>query len=433
MIPRYSREKMSKIWTTENKFNIWLKLESLVADKLSINGKIPTKAAKAIKKKGKFNLKEIEKIEKKTKHDMVAFINNVSSYIGEYGKFFHYGITSSDIIDTGFSLQLKESLELIIEEVKDLNKNLKKLAIKHKNTIMIGRTHGMHAEPITFGLKIASFYSEFKRNLERLYFARDEISICSISGPVGTYNSIDPSIELYVAKKMGLKPEKISTQIIPRDRHAFFFSMLGILASSLERLATEIRHLQRSELIEVEENFDKTQKGSSAMPHKRNPVLSENVTGLCRYIRSAAIPSMENISVWHERDISHSSIERILAPDITVATDFAISRMSNVIKNLKVYPRNMKKNLNKFKGLHLSQNLLLALIEKGATRQKAYEIIQSVSMNSLKKEVSFKDLLNINIEFKKYINSNDLKKIFSKDYQFKYIEKIFKKVFNEAQ
>ena len=428
MIPRYSRPKIEKIWSLKNKFSIWLELECLVAEKLSINGTIPKQAAIDIRKKSSFNVKEIEEIEKETKHDVIAFINNVSSYIGENSQYFHHGITSSDIIDTAFSIQLKQSAEIISEELNNLIKIIKNRALEHKHTVMIGRSHGVHAEPISFGLKLASFYAEFKRNLKRLNKAKKEVSICAISGPVGHYNSIDPSIEEYVAEKMNLTPETISTQVIPRDRHAVFFSTLGILASSIERLATEIRHLQKTEVLEVEEYFNVAQKGSSAMPHKRNPVLSENLTGLARYIRSAVIPSMENISLWHERDISHSSVERIFAPDITIATDFVISRMTSIIKNLIVYPNNMKKNLEKLSGLYNSQNLLLKLTQKGLSRQKAYAIIQSAAMKVWNSNVKFEDILNKNKEFNKYISSKDLKKIFSNN-KLNHIDIIFQRTF----
>ncbi len=428
MINRYSREKISKIWTRQNKFDIWLKIECLIAEKLAINGKIPKKDALNIKKRAKFNIKEIEKIEEKTKHEVIAFINNVSSYIGESSKYFHHGITSSDIMDTAFSVQLKQSSELIIKELVNLLKVIKIKALKHKNTIMIGRTHGIHAEPITFGLKLATFYSEFKRNLTRLEEAKKEISICAISGPVGTYNSVDPSIESFVAKKMGLNVEKISTQIIPRDRHAVYFSVLGILASSIERLATEIRHLQRTEILEVEEYFEKNQTGSSAMPHKKNPILSENLTGLSRYIRSAVIPSMENIALWHERDISHSSVERILAPDITIATDFSLSRMINVIKNLKVYPKNMEKNLNLLDGLHYSQDMLLKLTQKGMSRQIAYKHIQKAAIDSWRNKKNFKKLLKNDKKLKEYISATEIEKILSSKDKIKNLDKIFKKI-----
>ena len=429
MIPRYTRPRIEKIWSTENKFAIWTEIECLIAEKLSINGIIPKKAAKEIRNKAKFNIKEIALIEEKTKHDFVAYINNVASYIGKSAKYFHHGITSSDIIDTSFSIQLKQSAEIIIKELRLLLKELKIKAIIHKNTIMIGRSHGIHAEPITFGLKLASFYCEFKRNLKRMESAKDEVAICAISGPVGTYNSIDPSIETYVATKLGLKSENVSTQVIPRDRHAMFFLTLGVIASSVERLSTEIRHLQRTELMEVEEYFEKNQKGSSAMPHKRNPILSENLTGIARYIRSNMIPSMENISLWHERDMSHSSVERIIAPDTTIAMDFALSRLSNLIKNLIVYPKNMKKNLDKLGGLHKSQNILLALTTKNLSRQEAYLIIQSAAMKAWNSKKKFKDILLKDKKINIYLNKNDLSKILNSKNKVAHIDKIFQKAF----
>ena len=428
MIPRYSRPQIEKIWSLENKFSLWLKIECLVAEKQSMDGLIPKEAGKDIIEKSSFNIKEIETIEKETKHDFIAFINNVSNYIGKNAKYFHHGLTSSDIIDTAFSIQLKQSSELIIDDLENLIKIIKEKAYIYKNTLMIGRSHGMHAEPITFGLKLASFYSEFNRNIQRLKKAKEEISICSISGPVGTYNSIDPSIENYVASKTNLIPETVSTQIIPRDRHAVFFTTLGILASSIERLAVEIRHLQRTEVLEVEEFFSNEQKGSSAMPHKRNPILSENLTGLSRYIRSAVIPFMENIALWHERDISHSSVERILAPDITIATDFAVTRLASIIKDLKVYPEKMKNNLEKLGGLHQSQNILLLLTQKGMSRQKAYDIIQQSATIAFDSNKKFEEILNKNSEITEYISSEELKKIFSNN-KFKNIERIFRETF----
>ena len=431
MIPRYSRPKITNIWSSQNKFSIWTEIECLIAEKLSINGIVPKKAAKEIRKNAKFNVKEIENIEKETKHDVVAYINNVSSYIGESAKYFHYGVTSSDIIDTSFSIQLKQSAEIIIKELKTLLKELKSKAIKHKNTIMIGRSHGIHAEPITFGLKLASYYCEFKRNLKRMESVKKEISICAISGPVGTYNSIKPNIEKYVSKKLGLKCEKVSTQIIPRDRHAVFFSTLGIISSSIERLAIEIRHLQRTELLEVEEFFEKRQKGSSAMPHKRNPILSENLTGIARYIRSAVIPALENVALWHERDISHSSVERILAPDITIATDFALSRLSYVINKLIVYPKNMKKNLNKLGGLHKSQHILLKLIQKGVSREDAYIIVQEAAKKSYDSNQKFINILKKNKTIKKYMDKKELEKLLLSKDKIPYIDYIFKKAFNQ--
>ena len=426
MISRYNRPKIEAIWSNENKFRIWTEIECLIADQLSNLGIIPKEAAKDIRKNAKFNVEEINEIEKETKHDVIAYINNVSNYIGENSKYFHHGVTSSDIIDTSFSIQLKQSSEIIIDQLKELIAELKKKSNEHKNTIMIGRSHGIHAEPITFGLKMASFYFEFKRNLKRLEFALEDVSICAISGPVGTYNSIDPSVEQYVAKKLNLRTEDISTQVIPRDRHAHFFSTLGIIASSIERLAIEIRHLQRTEILEVEEFFNEGQKGSSSMPHKRNPILSENLTGIARYIRSAVIPSMENIALWHERDISHSSVERIFSPDITIATDFALARLTDVIKNLIVYPNNMLKNIHQLEGLHKSQSILLALTQKGLSREKAYTIVQSSAMKSWNSEEKFEDIIRLNEEIKKHLTKEELNKILSNDNEITNIEWIYK-------
>ena len=429
MIPRYKIPEIEKIWSDENKFKIWTEIECLIAEQLSKIGKIPKKAAKEIKSKAKFNIKEIERIEKDTKHDFVAYINNVSSYIGESSKYFHYGVTSSDIIDTCFSVQLRDTGNILLTQLNNLVKILKKQSLKYKNTLMIGRSHGIHAEPITFGLKLSSFYFEFKRNLKRLNLAVEEISVCAISGPVGTFNSIDPSVEKFVASKLKLNIEDISTQVIPRDRHAFFFSILGIIASSIERMAVEIRHLQRTEIFEVEEYFDKNQKGSSAMPHKRNPILSENLTGMARYIRSGVIPSLENIVLWHERDISHSSIERIMAPDITSALDFALIRLSKIIKNLVVYPDKMYSNLMILKGLNKSQSILLALINKGMLRQKAYLIVQKCSKEALKNNYSFEDILKKNSVIKKYLSKKDIGEFFKNDDISKNINWIYKKKF----
>ena len=426
MISRYRRPKIEAIWSDQNKFKIWTDIECHIADQLGNLGTIPKEAAIEIRKKAKFNVEEIIEIEKKTKHDVIAYIENISSYIGESSKYFHHGVTSSDIIDTCFSIQLKESAEIIINQLSKLIDSLKQKSQDYKETIMIGRSHGIHAEPITFGLKMKSFYFEFKRNLKRLKEAQEEISICAISGPVGTYNSIDPSVEEYVSNKLGLISEDISTQIIPRDRHAYFFSILGIMASSIERLAIEIRHLQRTEILEVEEFFDEGQKGSSAMPHKRNPILSENLTGIARYIRSAVIPTMENIALWHERDISHSSVERIMAPDIITASDFALSRLNDVIQNLIVYPKNMKKNLNKLGGLHKSQNILLALVQKGLSRKEAYKIVQTSAFKSWNSNDNFADLLNHDLEIKKYLNDTELKNILKSDDKIENIDWIYK-------
>ena len=429
MIPRYNRPEIEKIWSNQNKFKIWTEIECLIAEQLANLGKIPKQASIDIRSNAKFNAQEIEEIEKKTKHDVIAYINNVSSYIGESSKYFHHGVTSSDIIDTGFSIQLKQTGEIILKQLKKLITTLRDKSVKYKNTIMIGRSHGIHAEPITFGLKMGSFYFEFIRNLKRLENAIEEISVCAISGPVGTYNSIDTSVEKYVASKLNLKTEEISTQVIPRDRHAFYFSVLGIIASSIERLAVEIRHLQRTELLEVEEFFDKDQKGSSAMPHKRNPVLSENLTGIARYIRSSVIPFMENVALWHERDISHSSVERILAPDITIAVDFALFRLNNIIQNLLVYPENMKKNLSMLGGLHKSQNILLALMQKGLLRQEAYSIVQKCAVDTRNNKKQFKETILNNKEIRNYLNENELKDIFKKNENIENLNLIYENKF----
>ena len=426
MIPRYNRPKIEKIWSLENKFTIWTEIECLIAEKQSLLSIIPKKAAKEIRKKAKFNVKEIEKIEKETKHDVVAYINNVSKYIGNSSKYFHFGVTSSDIIDTSFSLQLKQTSEIIRKSLVECIKSLKIKSKKYQDTLMIVRSHGIHAEPITFGLKLSSFYFEFKRNLERFDQAINEISVCAISGPVGTFNSIDPRVQDYVAKKLKLNYEDVSTQIIPRDRHAYFFSVLGILASSIERFAVEIRNLQKTEVLEVEESFSSNQKGSSAMPHKRNPVLSENLTGISRYIRSGVIPSLENVVLWHERDISHSSVERIIAPDITIATDFALNRLNGIIKNLKVYPQNMLKNLNMLGGLHRTHSIMLKFIKKGLKRQQAYKIVQESAMETWNNNKNFSQVLQKNKELNKILNSKDIKKIIKDDNELKNIDLIFK-------
>ena len=429
MIPRYSRAKMSSIWEIKNKFSIWMEIECHIADIMSKIGEIPKEAAKKIKKKSKFDTKRIEEIEKKTKHDFVAFLTNLSENIGDASKYIHKGITSSDVIDTAFSIQLNQASNIIIKDIEGILKTLKHHSIKYKYTPIVGRSHGVHAETTTFGLKLAGYYSEFKRNLYRMKMAKQEISICQLSGPVGNYGSIDPKVEKYLAKKMKLKIEPISTQIIPRDRHAFFFSTIAIIASSAERLATEIRNLSRTEILEVEEYFNKGQKGSSAMPHKRNPVLSENITGLARYVRSGIIPSLENIVLWHERDISHSSVERIIAPDSTIAIDFILDRLNQIIKNLLIYPKNMRTNIDKLRGLNNSQFILLSLIDKGLSREQSYEIVQRCAMKSYEKKISFRECLINDNDCKKYLSEKLIDKIiYNQDYK-KNIDKILKRVF----
>ena len=415
MIERYSRKEMVKIWSQEEKFNIWFQLEAHACDAQAELGVIPKKSAEIIWEKGKFDINKIDEIEKTTKHDVIAFLTNLAEYIGEDARFIHQGMTSSDILDTTLSIQLRNASDILLNDIDKLLETLKKRSFEHKHTVTIGRSHGIHAEPITFGLKLAGYYAEFKRNKKRLIEAKKEISTCAISGAVGTFAHIDPFVENYVSKKMDLMPEDVSTQIIPRDRHAMFFSTLAIIASSVERLATEIRHLQRTEVREAEEYFSQGQKGSSAMPHKRNPVLTENLTGLARLVRSSVIPALENVSLWHERDISHSSVERMIAPDATITLDFALQRLNNVIENLLIYPDTMLTNLEKLGGLVHSQQVLLALTQKGASREDAYEMVQENAMKvwetpEHKRKNVYKDLLKKDKKVIKYLNETEIDK-----------------------
>ena len=432
MIPRYSRKEIRKIWEPENKFKIWLDIEIAICEALEKIGVIPKSALKNIKTNSSFNVSRIDQIEKEVKHDVIAFLTNIAENVGADSKFIHMGVTSSDIIDTALSIQLKQSSKIIKKELKNLIEMLEVRAKEHKLTPCIGRSHGIFAEPTTFGLKLLGKYCEFKRHLKRLNFVEKEISICSISGAVGTFANIAPHVESYVAKKLKLQIESISTQIIPRDRHASFFSCLALIASSIENLAIEIRHLQRSEVREVEEYFSQNQKGSSAMPHKRNPILSENLTGLARVIRSSAIPFMENIALWHERDISHSSVERTIGPDSIVLTDFALSRLSSVIKNLVVDKKMMLKNLEKTNGLYNSQRLMLKLIEKGDfSREEAYKIVQNLAMESWKKDKNFKNIVKKNKKISKTLNKKEIENIFDIQYHLKNIDEMFERVLNE--
>ena len=429
MIPRYSRTSMTKIWSSKSKFQIWLDIELYACEAMEKLGTVPKSTARKVRSKAKINEKRIDQIERKVKHDVIAFLTSISEYAGPPARFLHQGLTSSDILDTAFNIQLKRSAKIIDQELSNLLKSIKKVATKHKNTLCIGRSHGIHAEPTTFGIKMASFYEEFKRNQKRLSLATEEISYCAISGAVGNYANIDPKVEQYVSKKLGLKSEKISTQIIPRDKHAVYFTTLAIIASSIERLATEIRHLQRTEVLEVEEFFSKDQKGSSAMPHKRNPVLSENLTGLARLIRSYALPSMENISLWHERDISHSSVERIMAPDANIMLDFALSRMNGIIKNLVVYPKNMMKNINRLNKLPMSEGLMLALTQKGITREKAYKIVQKNAMQVWKTNEDFTKILEKDPEINKLLSKKEINKILDFKHAIRRTNYIFNRVF----
>ncbi len=425
MIERYSRKELKKIWSEENKYKLWLEIELAAAEAMEKINIIPKGKAKKIKSKAKINVKRILQIEKKVKHDVIAFLTSINEKVGNDGRFLHQGMTSSDVLDTSFNLQLRSAGEIILKDINNLLKSIKSQAIKHKYSLCIGRSHGIHAEPITFGLKLASYYQEFKRNRDRMVNAINEISTCAISGAVGTFANIDPRIERYVAKKLNLKVEPISTQIIPRDRHASYFSTLGIIASSIERFATEIRHLQRTEVLEVEEFFGKKQKGSSAMPHKKNPILSENLTGLARLIRSSVIPALENISLWHERDISHSAVERNIGPDSTTALDFALVRLNDVVKNLNIYPKNMLKNMNLTKGLFFSQRVLLELTSSGFSREKAYSIVQKRAMQSWNSKSSFYEIIINDPQINKKIPVNKLKKLFDFSYHTKRINIIF--------
>ena len=399
---------------------------------------IPKESSKVIWEKGKFDIEKIDEIEKTTKHDVIAFLTNLAEYIGEDARFVHQGMTSSDILDTTLSIQLQRASDILLDDIETLLKTLKRRSIEHKNTVSIGRSHGIHAEPVTFGLKLAGYYAEFRRNKKRLIQAREEISTCAISGAVGTFAHIDPFVENYVSRKLNLNPEEISTQIIPRDRHAMFFSTLGVIASSVERLATEIRHLQRTEVREVEEYFSQGQKGSSAMPHKRNPVLTENLTGLARLIRSSVIPALENVTLWHERDISHSSVERMIAPDSTITLDFALVRLNNVIENLLVYPETMISNLEKLGGLVHSQQVLLALTQKGASRESAYEMVQNNAMKvwetpEHERKNIYKNLLIKDKDVSKFLDEKEINQLFNLEQHFVHIDKIFKRVFVEEE
>ena len=433
MIPRYSRPLMEKIWSNENRFKIWFEIEAHAADGQAKEGVIPKSAAKKIWDLGKFEIDRIDEIEKTTKHDVIAFLTNLSENIGAEARFLHQGMTSSDVLDTALSIQMVQSTEILLKGINKLLVSLKRRAFEHKNTLCIGRSHGIHAEPTTFGLKLAGFYAEFERNYERLLIAKEEISICAISGAVGTFANISPSVESYVAKKMGLKVETISTQIIPRDRHASWFSCLSVVASSIERLSTEIRHLQRTEVREVEEFFSAGQKGSSAMPHKRNPVLSENLTGLARIVRASLIPAMENVALWHERDISHSSVERVFAPDATIALDFAITRMTGIIDNLLVYPEKMKENMDKLKGLVNSQQVLLKLTQSGFNREEAYLLIQDVAMKVWRGEGTFLSLLIKHKKINQNLKAVELEALFDDDYHTRNVDFIFNRVFKNKK
>jgi adenylosuccinate lyase len=431
-IPRYTRPEMATIWTPETRFRIWFEIEAYAADAMAELGMIPKDAAKTIWEKGKaakFDVARIEAIEREVKHDVVAFLTHLAEIVGPQARFVHQGMTSSDVLDTCFNVQLVRAADLLITDVDALNSALERRAREYKLTPTIGRSHGIHAEPTTFGLKLAFAFAEFTRAKQRLEAARNEVATCAISGAVGTFAQVDPRVEAYVAKKMGLIVEPISTQIIPRDRHAMYFATLAVVAASCERLATEIRHLQRTEVLEAEEFFSQGQKGSSAMPHKRNPVLSENVVGLARMVRAYVVPALENVTLWHERDISHSSVERMIGPDATVTLDFALSRLAGIIDKLIVYPDNMRKNLDRLGGLVHSQRVLLALTQKGVAREDAYRLVQRNAMKAWAGDGDFLSLLKTDKDVRKHLSEAELAKNFDLDFHFAHVDTIFRRVF----
>ena len=431
MIPRYSRPKMTAIWEPENRFRIWFEIEAHACDAQAALGVIPKAAAKAVWKRGKFDIARIDAIERETKHDVIAFLTNLAEYVGPSARFVHQGMTSSDVLDTCLAVQLVQASDILLEDIDTLLKTLKRRAMEHRRTPTIGRSHGIHAEPITFGLKLATYYAEFARNRARLATARAEIATCAISGAVGTFANIDPRVEAHVAKKLGLAVEPVSTQVIPRDRHAAFFATLGVIASSIERLATEVRHLQRSEVREAEEYFSPGQKGSSAMPHKRNPVLSENLTGLARLVRGMVVPAMENVALWHERDISHSSVERVIGPDATIALDFALGRLNGMMDKLVVYPERMKANLDALGGLVHSQRVLLALTQAGMSREDAYRAVQRHAMETWQKGGDFQARLAGDPEVARHLKRKEIAALFDLGYHFKHVDRIFARVFGK--
>ena len=435
MIPRYTRPEMADIWSQETKFRIWFEIEAFAAEAQAELGVIPKEAAKVIWEKGskaQFDVARIEEIEAEVKHDVIAFLTHLAEIVGPEARFVHQGMTSSDVLDTCFNVQLTRAADILLEDLDMVLSALKRRAFEHKDTVCIGRSHGIHAEPTTFGLKLATFHAEFARAKERLQFARDQVATCAISGAVGTFANIDPYVEEYVAEKLGLKPEPISTQVIPRDRHAMFFATLAVIASSIERLAVEIRHLQRTEVLEAEEYFSPGQKGSSAMPHKRNPILTENLTGLARLVRMSVIPALENVALWHERDISHSSVERGIGPDTTVHLDFALRRLAGVIDKLVVYPERMEKNLNLLGGLIHSQRVLLALTQAGMSREEAYRVVQRNAMPVWEGRGNFLDLLKKDEDVRKHLSEEELESLFDLSYHTKHVDTIFRRVFGES-
>jgi adenylosuccinate lyase len=435
MIPRYAAKEMSQIWEPQTRFRIWFEIEAHATDALAALGVVPAEAAQKIWEKGKdavFDVARIDEIEAVTKHDVIAFLTHLAEIVGPEARFVHQGMTSSDVLDTCFNVQLTRAADLLVADVDGLLAALKRRAFEHKDTICIGRSHGIHAEPTTFGIKLAQAHAEFQRARARLLMARSEVATCAISGAVGTFANIDPRVEEHVAEKMGLSPEPVSTQVIPRDRHAMYFAALAVVASSVERLATEIRHLQRTEVLEAEEYFSPGQKGSSAMPHKRNPVLTENLTGLARLVRSAVIPALENVALWHERDISHSSVERGIGPDATIHLDFALKRLTGVIDKLLVYPQNMQRNLDRLGGLIHSQRVLLALTQKGMSREESYAAVQRNAMPVWRGEGNFLDLLKNDAEVSALLPLADLERLFDLGYHTRHVDTIFRRVFGTA-
>lgn len=431
MIERYSQPEMVKIWSQQNKLKKWLLVELLACEAMAKTGEIPKTALRNIKKKAKFNLKRVNQIEAETKHDVIAFLTNVAEYVGKDSRYIHLGLTSSDILDTGLAIQLKEASEILLRDLDGLTNVLKEKALKFKNTVMIGRSHGIHAEPITFGLKLALWYEEMKRNISRMEKAKEVISYGKASGAVGTFANVDPEVEEYICAKSGLKPAPVSSQIIQRDRHAEFLTTLSLIAGSLEKIALEIRHLQRTEVMEAEEQFTKGQKGSSAMPHKKNPITSEQLCGLVRIIRSNSLAAQENIALWHERDISHSSVERIIIPDSTILLNYMLNKTITLIKNLVVYPENMKKNLQKTRGLIFSQRILLELARRGMSREDAYRIVQRNAMKAKEKGKNFKNLLLADKDIKKQMKADDINEAFNINYHLRHVDTIFKRVFGK--
>jgi len=429
MIPRYSRPEMARIWEPETRFRIWLRIETYAAEAMAELGLIPKHAAEAVRKRGGFDIARIETIEREVKHDVVAFLTSVAEHVGPEARFLHSGLTSSDVLDTCFNVQLVEAADVLIADIDALLAALKARAFEHKDTLTVGRSHGVHAEPTTFGLKLAVAYAEFARARGRLVRAREEVATCAISGAVGTFAHVDPRVEAYVAKKLGLRPEPISTQVVPRDRHAIYFATLAVVASSVERLATEIRHLQRTEVLEAEEYFSQGQKGSSAMPHKRNPVLSENLTGLARVVRAYVMPALEDVALWHERDISHSSVERVIGPDATIALDFALSRLTGIVKDLVVYPERMRLNLDRLGGLIHSQRVLLALTEAGVPREEAYRIVQRNAMRVWEDGADFLEALLADKDVTKALSPEQIRAQFDLGYHLKHVDTIFARVF----